>query len=47
MTRISVYDLEAREIERICEENGTTEPEFIEAVLNAIEVGELNISDWL
>lgn len=47
MTYIRVYDLEARQIESLCEEYGTTEPELIEAVLEAIEAGELKISEWL
>lgn len=47
MTNISVYDLEARQIEHICDEYGTTEAELIEAILNAIEVGEIKLSEWL
>lgn len=47
MTYISVYDIEAKQIENICEEYGTTEPELIEAILTAIEEGEINLSEWL
>lgn len=47
MTYISVYDLEAKQIENICEEYSTTEPELIEAILTAIENGEINLSEWL
>lgn len=47
MTYISVYDIEAKQIESICEEYGTTEPELIEATLTAIEDGEINLSEWL
>lgn len=47
MTNISVYDTEARQIEQICDEYGTTEAELIEAMLNAIEAGEIKISEWL
>ena len=47
MTYIGVYDLEAKEIENLCEEYGTTEPELMEAVLTAIEEGEINLADWL
>lgn len=47
MTYIGVYDLEAKEIEKLCEEYGTTEPELMEAVLTAIEEGEINLADWL
>lgn len=47
MTYIGVYDLEAKEIEKLCDEYGTTEPELIEALLDAVESGEIKISDWL
>lgn len=47
MTYIGVYDIEARQIESICEEHGVTEPELIEAIFTAIEEGEINIADWL
>lgn len=47
MTYISVYDIEAKQIENICEEYGTTEPELIEAIMTAIESGEINLSEWL
>ena len=47
MAAIRVYDLEAKQIENICDEYGTTEAELIEAVLNAIEAGEIKLSEWL
>ena len=37
MTKLTVYDIEAREIEKICEDNDTTEAEVIEALMEFIE----------
>lgn len=47
MTYINVYDIEAKQIDSLCDEYGTTEPELIEAILSAVEEGEINISEWL
>ncbi len=37
MTRLTAYDVEAREIEKICEDNDTTEAEVIEALMEHIK----------
>lgn len=47
MTYIGVYDLEAKQIENLCEEYDATEPELIEAMLDAVEAGEIKLSEWL
>ena len=46
MQRISVYDIEAEQIEKICEERNTTEAELIEALLSAVEDGTINLEDY-
>ena len=37
MTRLMAYDIEAREIEKLCVDNDTTEAEVIEALMEHIE----------
>ena len=37
MTRLMAYDIEAREIEKICDDNDTTEAEVIEALMEYVE----------
>lgn len=47
MTNVTVYDIEARKIEEICEEKDTTSAELIEALLQAVEDGEIELDDYL
>lgn len=47
MTTIRVYDTEAKQIENICDEYGISEAELVEAVLEAIDAGEIKISEWI
>jgi len=37
MTKLMTYDIEAREIEKLCADNDTTEAEVIEALMEHIE----------
>lgn len=47
MQNISVYDIEAEKLERIAEDNFSTIPEIIEALVTAIEDGDINIADYI
>ena len=47
MNTISVYDIEAERIEQLCEKKDTTEAELIEALLDAVDAGDINIDDYL
>lgn len=47
MTRIDIYDIEAEKIETICDEKDTTAAELIEALLDAVEAGDINLDDYL
>ena len=47
MTSISIYDIEAEKLENICEELDTTEAEVIEALLNAVDAGDIRIKDYI
>ena len=47
MTTISVYDIEAKKIEQMCSDLNTTEPELIEALLEAIGDNGIDISDYV
>lgn len=37
MTRLMAYDIEAREIEKLCADNDTTEAEVIESLMEHVE----------
>ena len=47
MVNISVYDTEAKEIEKICEDYGITEAELIQALMDIIRAPFIRLSDWL
>ena len=47
MQQIKVYDLDFEEIANICEDNNVDEWEVIEAILDTIRDGEIDITEWL
>ena len=47
MKQIKVYDLDFEEIANICEDNNVDEWEVIEAILDTIRDGEIDITEWL
>lgn len=47
MTRVSVYDYTAEDIERICDEQEVTAAELIEALIDLVREEEIDIRDWL
>lgn len=47
MKKIDIYDIEDERIEKICEEQDITTAELIEALLDAVDAGEINLKDWL
>lgn len=47
MTNISIYDTSADKLDKISEDNYTTIPEIIEALVIAIEDGDINIADYI
>lgn len=47
MKSISVYDVEADKIEKICLDKDTTSAELIEALMTAVEDGDINIDDYI
>ena len=47
MQNISVYDIEAEKIEKICEDYSTTSAELIEALVSAIEDGNIDLNDYI
>ena len=47
MKQIEVYDLDFEEIANICEDNNVDEWEVIEATLDTIRDGEIDITEWL
>ena len=47
MKQIEVYDLDFEEIANICEDNNVDEWEVIEAILDTIRDGEIDITEWL
>lgn len=47
MQNISVYDVEAEKIEKICEDYGTTSAELIEVLVSAIEDGNIDLNDYI
>ena len=47
MKQIKVYDLDFEEIADICEDNNVSEWEVIEAMLDTIRDGEIDITEWL
>ena len=47
MKRIKVYSADFEEIADICEDNNVNEWEVIEAMLDAIEDMEIDITEWM
>lgn len=47
MERIMVYDIEAKEIEKICADKDITEAELIEALISAVTAGDIDIDDYI
>ena len=47
MQQVKVYDLDFEEIANICEDNNVDEWEVIEAILDTIRDGEIDITEWL
>lgn len=47
MTNISIYDTTAAKLDEISEENYTSIPEIIEGLVEAIENGDIDISDFI
>ena len=47
MQQIKGYDLDFEEIANICEDNNVNEWDVIEAMLEAIRDGEIDITEWL
>lgn len=47
MTNISVYDTTATALDKISEENYTSIPEILEALIDAIKDGDINIADYV
>ena len=47
MKNITVYDIEENKIEKLCNEYDITEAELIEALLEAIEDNNINITDYI
>lgn len=47
MKQITVYDTDFENIADICEDNNVSEWEVIEAMLDAVRDGEIDITEWL
>lgn len=47
MTRVTIYDTEAKRIEEIAEDVGVTEAEVVEAIFDIIDNKEICIEDYL
>lgn len=47
MKNLNVYDIEAEDIEQIAEENDVTIAEVIEALMDAVRNGDIDITDYL
>lgn len=47
MKNITVYDEEAKKIEKICDERDTTSAELIEVFIDIIEAGDINLDDYM
>ena len=47
MKQIKVYSADFEEIADICEDNNVNEWEVVEAMLEAIRDGEIDITEWL
>jgi hypothetical protein len=47
MTKVTIYDTEAKRIEKIAEDIGVTEAEVVEAIFDIIDNNEIDIKDYL
>ena len=47
MQQVKVYDLDFEEIANICEDNNVDEWEVIEAMLDAVRDGEIDITEYM
>lgn len=47
MRTISVYDVDADVIERICEDKDITIAELIQVFVTIIDDGEIDLDEWL
>ena len=47
MKQIKVYDIDFETIADICEDNNVSEWKVIEAILDTIRDGEIDITEWL
>lgn len=47
MQSVSVYDIEAKKIEDLCDRYDITEPELIEKLIEIVESDEINLEDWI
>lgn len=47
MMHISCYDIEGEYLEKLADKYDTTEPELIEAIVEILKSGEVDLKDWL
>ena len=47
MQSLSCYDIEAKEIDKLCEEYDVSEAEIIEALISAVLAGDIDLGDYL
>ena len=47
MTTVRIYDDTKRRIDILCEENDVTETDLGEAIIDAVERGEIKLEEWL
>ena len=47
MTRISVYDVEAEIIDKICEEHDITSADLVQALLEALDDNAFDLEDYI
>lgn len=47
MRSISIYDVEDKRVNELCEQFNTTPAELIEALLDAVDAEEIKLEEWL
>ena len=47
MTKIWVYDCDKEDIDKLAEENDTSEENIIEALLSAIKYNDIDIAEYI
>ena len=47
MKKINVYDIEAEDIEKLADKNDASVAEVIEALMDAVRSGDIDIADYL